>query len=259
MANPSHIPKFGNWDGEENVPYTAYFDKARKVKGVTGGRMINPNDPQDNPDLMPSNAPTVQAEPRSRDERRTSREDGDPKRLTDSPLRHDRRTTNDSNQRQIDQGVSAGDTVRKAGRPGGGSDRSVEQSPLHPHYQARVGGRGNGSGSGSGVSSPAWERRSSEGSHGLAPNTPNRSRLRNAHGDETPDKGAAIPKFGEWDENDPSSADGFTHIFNKAKEEKQGGSTNVPSMPTGSPYRNGYKPNDSHASTNCFCFSWGRK
>ncbi|KAG2294099.1 hypothetical protein Bca4012_004796 [Brassica carinata] len=37
------------------------------------------------------------------------------------------------------------------------------------------------------------------------------------------DKGHPIPKFGEWDVNDPSSAEGFTVIFNKARNEKKGG------------------------------------
>ncbi|CAF1705853.1 BnaC03g44410D [Brassica napus] len=32
-----------------------------------------------------------------------------------------------------------------------------------------------------------------------------------------------LPKFGEWDVNDPSSAEGFTVIFNKARNEKKGG------------------------------------
>ncbi|KAF5799651.1 putative RPM1-interacting protein 4/NOI4 [Helianthus annuus] len=29
-----------------------------------------------------------------------------------------------------------------------------------------------------------------------------------------------LPKFGEWDEKDPASADGFTVIFAKARDEK---------------------------------------
>ncbi|KAI3765299.1 hypothetical protein L2E82_15329 [Cichorium intybus] len=45
----SHIPKFGSWDAD-NVPYTAYFDNARKDKGT--GVMINPNDPEENPEAF---------------------------------------------------------------------------------------------------------------------------------------------------------------------------------------------------------------
>ncbi|OMO98235.1 Pathogenic type III effector avirulence factor Avr cleavage site [Corchorus olitorius] len=37
------------------------------------------------------------------------------------------------------------------------------------------------------------------------------------------DKGRPLPKFGEWDVNDPASAEGFTVIFNKARNEKRTG------------------------------------
>lgn len=37
------------------------------------------------------------------------------------------------------------------------------------------------------------------------------------------DKGRPLPKFGEWDVNNPASAEGFTVIFSKARDEKKGG------------------------------------
>ncbi|KAK2986453.1 hypothetical protein RJ640_011891 [Escallonia rubra] len=37
------------------------------------------------------------------------------------------------------------------------------------------------------------------------------------------EKGRPLPKFGEWDVNDPASAEGFTVIFNKARNEKKTG------------------------------------
>ncbi|KAF2292472.1 hypothetical protein GH714_023222 [Hevea brasiliensis] len=37
------------------------------------------------------------------------------------------------------------------------------------------------------------------------------------------EKGQPLPKFGEWDVNDPASAEGFTAIFNKARNEKKTG------------------------------------
>ena len=50
------------------------------------------------------------------------------------------------------------------------------------------------------------------------------------------DKGRPLPKFGEWDVNDPSSAEGFTVIFNKARDEKKtGGTTRIPAVPPESP------------------------
>ncbi|RZB57502.1 Protein NOI4 [Glycine soja] len=42
------------------------------------------------------------------------------------------------------------------------------------------------------------------------------------HSEES-EKGRPLPKFGEWDVNDPTSAEGFTVIFNKARDEKKTG------------------------------------
>ena len=38
-------------------------------------------------------------------------------------------------------------------------------------------------------------------------------------------QGRPLPKFGEWDVNDPASAEGFTVIFNKARDEKKMGAS----------------------------------
>ncbi|XP_059642508.1 protein NOI4-like isoform X2 [Cornus florida] len=37
----------------------------------------------------------------------------------------------------------------------------------------------------------------------------------------THDKGRSLPKFGEWDVNNPASAEGYTVIFSKARDEKR--------------------------------------
>ncbi|KAF2284528.1 hypothetical protein GH714_026145 [Hevea brasiliensis] len=63
-----------------------------------------------------------------------------------------------------------------------------------------------------------------------------------------PDKGAAVPKFGEWDENNPASADGYTHIFNKVREERQIEAGKVPGMPTESSMSNTRKETPSNSS-----------
>ncbi|VVB04732.1 unnamed protein product [Arabis nemorensis] len=34
-------------------------------------------------------------------------------------------------------------------------------------------------------------------------------------------KGRPLPKFGEWDAGNPASAEGFTVIFNKARDDKK--------------------------------------
>ncbi|XP_076913000.1 protein NOI4-like [Bidens hawaiensis] len=44
------------------------------------------------------------------------------------------------------------------------------------------------------------------------------------------EKGRPLPKFGDWDVNDPALAEGFTVIFNKARDEKKtGGQPDSPS------------------------------
>jgi hypothetical protein len=52
-----------------------------------------------------------------------------------------------------------------------------------------------------------------------------------------PTRGSAVPKFGDWDSN-PASADGYTLIFNKVREEKQ----SQPGKPAA--YGNGGKQHD---------------
>ncbi|XP_028797930.1 NOI-like protein [Neltuma alba] len=48
MAHRSHVPKFGNWDADDEQ-YTAYFETARREKDLNSLTMVNPNDPEQNP------------------------------------------------------------------------------------------------------------------------------------------------------------------------------------------------------------------
>ncbi|XP_057970440.1 protein NOI4 isoform X2 [Malania oleifera] len=59
------------------------------------------------------------------------------------------------------------------------------------------------------------------------------------------DKGRPLPKFGEWDVNNPASAEGFTVIFNKARDEKK---TSGVAGSLASPQRNdnAYKQNENY-------------
>ncbi|XP_010545279.1 PREDICTED: RPM1-interacting protein 4 isoform X2 [Tarenaya hassleriana] len=57
------------------------------------------------------------------------------------------------------------------------------------------------------------------------------------------DKGRPLPKFGEWDVNDPASAEGFTVIFNKARDEKKtGGKPESPGKATDTHLKPGTDP-----------------
>lgn len=54
------------------------------------------------------------------------------------------------------------------------------------------------------------------------------------------EKDQPLPKFGEWDVNDPASAEGFTVIFNKARNEKKtGGKPDSPAKDSSSTYKPG--------------------
>ncbi|XWS47216.1 hypothetical protein CRYUN_Cryun14cG0133800 [Craigia yunnanensis] len=194
MAQRSHVPKFGNWESEENVPYTAYFDKARQ--GRTGGKIVNPNDPQESPDLHHDHVAPTRAPPASRakpeldepvgqgpartaHEHGRSREEVDLRQYADSPARHDnvnRRASADftPSPSRYGRGVSSGEAPKRPTRPSVGSEYSIDKSPLH--HQARVTGRGS-------MASPAYEGKNSyDSSHG----TPGRSRMRpSTRGDES--------------------------------------------------------------------------
>lgn len=231
MAQRSHVPKFGNWESEENVPYTAYFDKARKGK-TTRGKMINPNDPQENSETFLENSSPPRAPPA-----KTRVDQDEPVGcFSDSPAH--KASTESTNQRYGGgRGSGSAEMHKRQGKPSGGSEHSVERSPLHPQARSSEG------------------KVLSEGSHG----TPGRSRMKPViRADDSPDRGAAVPRFGEWDETNPSSADGYTHIFNKVREEKLTGAAKAPGMTPDGSYSGTRKQKNSAKSKIC-CFPWGRQ
>ncbi|XP_068666919.1 RPM1-interacting protein 4-like isoform X2 [Aristolochia californica] len=181
----------------------------------------------------------------------SSREEGEFKKFTASPGPPDGGVRKVFTDPPHSRGVNSSDSHRRGRRISGGSDRSIEQSPLHPHYQAKTPSRG-------GVSSPSRDKRGPhEGSHGLGPSTPGRSRLRSV---ETTEKDAAVPKFGDWNEMDPASADGYTHIFNKVREEKQTGAAKFPAVPTDSSYSNSRNhDNPDNPEPTWYCCFWGSR
>ncbi|KAF8019119.1 hypothetical protein BT93_H3870 [Corymbia citriodora subsp. variegata] len=230
--------------------------------------MINPNDPEENPDLLsdagaPPEAPASRAEAESGEpkqqgvvrtahERRMSNDDGSLTQVSDQSIHKNDFGSLHSNESKHPahggRGASHNEPQRRPARPSAGGDHGFEKSPMHP--QARISGRGS--------SSPSWEGRGPRESS-YAMGTPGRSRLGSAaKGDDLVDRGAAVPKFGEWDENDPASADGYTHIFNKVREERQGGSHTGPDTYTQSPYAGAASRTPGNNSKGC-CFPWFRK
>ncbi|KAH6777261.1 hypothetical protein C2S51_008573 [Perilla frutescens var. frutescens] len=165
----SHVPKFGNWDGD-NVPYTAYFENARKEKG--GGIRFNPNDPQQNPEAFNTiNGNAVSP----------STPDNEVPLPIPPP-----RFGNHQKQRTLSS-----------------ESTSNEKSPVSYHHRNKS-----------------------------TTDTPNPNPPINYNAaDDFSYRSVSVPKFGQWDENDPKSGDGFTVIFNKVKEEKQIAAAKFPSVP----------------------------
>lgn len=65
-----------------------------------------------------------------------------------------------------------------------------------------------------------------------------------------PEKGAAVPRFGEWNESDPQSAENFTHIFNKVREERN---TGVAGNASATPKHSSYAPHNLHSNEPKVC------
>ncbi|XP_047982725.1 protein NOI4-like isoform X2 [Salvia hispanica] len=62
-----------------------------------------------------------------------------------------------------------------------------------------------------------------------------------------------LPKFGEWDVNDPASAEGFTVIFNKARNEKRTGGKSDPPPKINSAYKHGSTLGKPHSKWFAAC------
>ena len=62
------------------------------------------------------------------------------------------------------------------------------------------------------------------------------------------EKGRPLPKFGEWDVNDPASAEGFTVIFNKARDEKKTGGKSESPEKVKAPVKHGVEPSSKPQS-----------
>lgn len=223
----AHVPKFGNWDNEGNVPYTLYFENARKGKGA-GGKMINPNDPEENPEAFSS----VAAPSPNRSEAAGRSPSPAPPPPPPHP-RHERRPSDAPPPLSPNPYAASPYHARRGGARAAGGGYSVEQSPVHPHS-------------------------SESGGYGLVASSVDRSRARGGpRGNETPTRGSAVPKFGDWDSN-PASADGYTHIFNKVREEKQTTQAGKPAALGKDAARgNGAKQHDDgYVSSKFSCFGW---
>ncbi len=209
MQNRTHVPKFGNWDANANAPaYTAIFEYARAEKG---GKMINPNDPAENPALAaalgyphPSEdqpvAPrgrTTDEAPHQRHEQHSSREDIDMHRQSEQQGRYSHEPPTRRPPGEVPANRTQGDSARYAGQGGaaGGPGRTLPSEP--PNRRAVVdrdsnhnSDRSNGEGSNSNHNTerspahPSYAGRVSSRDAGRSGASPAWERRRAPSGDE---------------------------------------------------------------------------
>lgn len=242
---PTHVPKFGDWNTEQDIPYTSVFENARVVKGA-GGKIINPNDPEENPtgfaQTVQRNNISAQLPRKNSDPEDSSRgrPHPSPMRGTNSELnsthvakpRHEKLSSREdgligyhspapgrrgSGESPGHQYANTNDLQRRERGTRDHHYRSQDQSPPHHLYE----GLGNKPGAGAMLSPSTTGQKSGGG---------------NLRANETPGRGASIPGFGPWNGSNLVSSGEYTEIFNRAREEKQTrGTTKIPTIPPESP------------------------
>lgn len=218
VSRYNHVPKFGNWETEEHVPYSLYFDEARKRRNAA---KINPNDTHENQNTISDNLASIKTstfETETKSGAQDGREDGDLRRPSESPWYH----------HPVNIEVAINSLVHRPGRKmttrqqNAGFDSRIGRSPISPWRNYSTG---------------CSQRRSV------------------TQGAETTDHTAAVPEFGDWDEPDPTSADGYTYIFNQVREERLRGTGNVAAAATpGKPHYKDLKKHKNGAFKKCCCF-----
>ncbi|XP_054778995.1 RPM1-interacting protein 4-like isoform X2 [Prosopis cineraria] len=200
MTHRSHVPKFGNWDGDDEQ-YTACFETARREKDLTTMTMVNPNDPEQNPEAFNFLTGAAAA----------AAGDGSVSRNSNSSSARSGRRRNLSHQRSRESYGSLTPAESVSSRSNY-SDHSVLQRCENKRIISKGGSVGH-----TGSFSSSSNHRRGSGSHSSR--------------DYENQKGTAIPKFGEWDEEDPKSGESFTVIFSKLKQEKHAEPGHLPDAP----------------------------
>ncbi|KAG6597281.1 RPM1-interacting protein 4, partial [Cucurbita argyrosperma subsp. sororia] len=284
MAQSLQVPKFGKWDDGEDVPYTTYFDNATKAKS----ERLNLNDPshreeiserqetregvvrrqtesplhrdgselpgQDYDSLKSTTSRGQQALRQKYTQEDLSLEDGNTKKRLQSPLDHRTRGHVSFNSPLHQHQGNNTATVRNGAASDGNIENPSLQTRQHPRTEAKS----------IVPSSPLRDRRGSSspkgGCHdGVTPLTPGRSRQQSApRGIETPDRSPTVPRFGDWDESDPTSSENYTSIFTRVREERQ--TEEEGGFPVGTNISHADHRNRSNAenSKKCCCFPWGK-
>ncbi|XP_062086832.1 RPM1-interacting protein 4-like [Humulus lupulus] len=248
----SHVPKFGNWENDD-VPYTAYFDNARKEKPGGGGHVrFNPNDPEENPEAFMGAMNSVHHMPLESEAPNYHHHSYNSKHYTE-------KSSSDNSQLRR----PAGDHDHHQGR-----QRSPRVNVVSDHHKKKT--TPSSSYSAKGISDRSSSSASDIKGHGRHTSTGCSNKNNSIenhfsdhdHHHQHHHRTTSIPKFGAWDVNDPKSGEGFTFIFEKMKEEKTNPTAKVPDIaPT--PHHNYFKDQSKRSSKRscmakiCCCFPSG--
>ncbi|KAK7292443.1 hypothetical protein RIF29_08224 [Crotalaria pallida] len=188
MTN-SHVPKFGNWDSAENVPYSAYFESARKAATAT----INPNDKE-----VFNSIGGVE-----------NNNDGDVVKVSSGIYSNNKSSSSQKIIKHEEGGSNARHLHHRRSRRSHGSFTSTAESGTE---RVKSDHKKSLSVGASIISSSSHVKRRS-GRHSL--------------NDHAKHEATQVPQFGAWDVKDPKSGEGYTALFKKIKEEKQIASTHI--------------------------------
>ncbi|KAI3440181.1 AvrRpt-cleavage domain-containing protein [Psidium guajava] len=236
MALPqqhAHVPKFGNWDSD-NIPYTTCFENARKEKE---GVKMNPNDPEENLEMFMFGRGGVEID----DDPRAS--DAFEQNISEGHRRVNLHRRTPSDRRKST--ASRASVWSESGSEKSSSDSRQNLSQRRARLDRRKGLTESSNSLSASVASVPKHARQRSGSK------PSGDSHRRA---------PSIPKFGAWDETDPTAGESFTVIFNKVKEEKHNTSTNFPVVPPEPvTYSSNQKKQESSSSSRskiccCLCF-----
>ncbi|KAK9091983.1 hypothetical protein Syun_026894 [Stephania yunnanensis] len=205
--------------------------------------MINPNDPEENPDAFAPAAAGYGTEGSRHSERTAPPRVSSNKRTSLTTKYNDIPHNREDGIMRQQSGIEKPDLT-----PGRSGDHRSSKSPSGSEISSsdRSYLRGNNR-------HMRYNRRSSSNSYSPSPPASLKNGSLNV-AEVQHQRVASVPKFGDWDATDPTSGDGFTIIFNKVKQEKEAAGSYKPhtGRPEATLYENGQR-NQRCSSSSAKC------
>lgn len=242
------VPKFGDWDNNEDLSYSIVFDKARADK-----ERFLPMSKEDQKDTPVFKTPELTVGKRTSHASHNQRlgmgtsdaRDNSLKSpsgqafLTGSRISGEQKISS-SFEVDLWNTSDSGPTYRpSSGQPmpmGATKEAKVKEGhvytdhvdTLHEAYHRRIQSKP--------AISPGPGRQIYQGNPAAARITRSQRSSESSRTDDLPEK-VVVPRFGDWDASDSTSGEGFTVIFNRARDEKRSKSTPKTTGKTVSPVR----------------------